>query len=91
VLSFLDEHPDTPSLTLAKIIHKAHPVDFPDVEKARQVIRYYRGSIGAKNGKAVSSGKNPRHIGGGKRPYIPADETVDEVPLVLRPRTTTSA
>jgi predicted phosphodiesterase len=84
VLSYLDKYPDTPSLTLAKIIAREHPVDFPAAESARNVIRYYRGYTGEKNRRRQSKGVTGRHIGGGKRPYIPADESVDYLPLVLR-------
>ena len=85
-ISYMDEHPDTPSMTLAKMLAKDHPLEFPKAEAARTVIRYFRGAFGDRKRSKTLNGNVTRHIGRGKRPYIPADESVDYEPLVLRPK-----
>ena len=48
VTSYLERFPETPSLTLAKLIYKENPEVWSNVESVRNRIRYYRGSNGVK-------------------------------------------
>ena len=57
VKEYLDKFAELPSLTLARTIYKRHPEAFKDVEDARQVIRYYRGSKGSENRKKQEGSK----------------------------------
>jgi predicted phosphodiesterase len=43
VKKYLAKFPNTPSLTLAKLIYKLDPVLYKDVERVRDIVRYYRG------------------------------------------------
>ena len=51
VLKYLQDFPAHPSKTIARILTEREPVLFPDVEKARRIVRYYRGNSGAINRK----------------------------------------
>ena len=51
VESHLMENPDIPSRTLARILHKEHPVTFPSAENARHAVRNVRGAYGEANRK----------------------------------------
>lgn len=42
VKEYLTEYPDMPTLTVAKMIYKNHPLDFKNVEGIRNKVRYYR-------------------------------------------------
>lgn len=49
-----EKFPDTPSRTLARMLHEQRPKLFPSLENARGAIRVVRGNIGSKNRKEVS-------------------------------------
>lgn len=53
-LRWLKENPDTPTLTLAKKMQKAHPKVFKSVERARDCLRHYRGQRGAARRKMLT-------------------------------------
>jgi len=48
VIEYLNNFPDTPSLTMAKMIYAENKSLFTDEEDARGTVRYYRGSYGEK-------------------------------------------
>lgn len=54
VLQLLEKFPETPSRTLARMLHRDWPLLFLDVEQARSVLRYYRGCIGKANRDRLS-------------------------------------
>lgn len=56
----LESMPHAGSRTLARFLHKEHPKLFPTVDKARQVIRYYRGTSGKDNLKGRRGDIVPR-------------------------------
>lgn len=49
VRKYLAQYPDTPSLTLSKLIYKENSLIFKDIENVRYFIRYYRGNSGVRN------------------------------------------
>jgi len=60
----LTRYPDTPTLTLAKKLHKEEPAVFLNIEAARGAIRYRRGTSGKHNRRwathtKAESPKNP--------------------------------
>ena len=68
VKQYLEEFPELPSLTLAKLIYKNNPVLFTDVEFVRNKIRTYRGSRGVHNRNALQDRRYYREI---QAPYNP--------------------
>jgi predicted phosphodiesterase len=54
VKEYLREFPDTPSLTLARMMYRENPAAFKDVDAARTAIRYFRGSQGASHREAIA-------------------------------------
>lgn len=48
-LRYCQQHPTTPSLTLAKLMHRTQPGLFPSVDTARDAVRRYRGQKGVKD------------------------------------------
>ena len=55
VFEALDKFPDTPTLTLAKLIYKDNKEIFTNVDVCRSMIRYYRGQAGNNNLKKLST------------------------------------
>lgn len=53
-LEMLSQHPDMPNRTMARLLRTKHPKIYSSVDRARGVIRYYRGAHGAKQAKTVS-------------------------------------
>lgn len=51
VFQTLEKYPGKPKQTLAKLLAKRFPVEFPTAEKARSSIRYYTGALGLTNRK----------------------------------------
>lgn len=62
VKTLLTNHPDLPSLTLAKILYKKHRLLFSTLDAARSNVRLYRGNLGTR------ARKHATH----KRPNQPA-------------------
>lgn len=60
-IEYLDRFPNTPSLTLARIMFQDHPLEVMSIEHARAVIRYYRQSLGREK-RAKISDKHKRHL-----------------------------
>ena len=54
---YLDEFPDTPNLTLAKIIYNKNKLLFKDIDSVRSMIRVRKGSHGKKLLKQLASDK----------------------------------
>lgn len=48
LIEYLKKYPDTPTLTLAKIIYHDYSHIYKNVESVRYAIRYYRGKTGKK-------------------------------------------
>jgi len=55
VRGYLKLYPDTPSLTLSKLIYKKEPSAFSNIENVRQIIRYLRGQRGSALKKNIAS------------------------------------
>lgn len=51
----LVKFPDTPTMTLAKMIYEKHPKSFTSLDACRSAVRYRRGNIGERNRKKRSS------------------------------------
>ena len=67
------KHPHTPSLQLARMLHRDHPALFPTTECARSAVRYWRGRAGEHNkGKTAKAGR--------RIVYVPIPEA-EEVPF----------
>lgn len=54
VKDYLSRFPNTPSLTLAKLIYQENANIFKTIESVRSTVRYYRGQKGIKDRKCVS-------------------------------------
>ena len=78
------EHPDAGNLTLAKMLHKKHPLQFVTVEKARTLIRHYRGNNGARTRKAAERRGTARaNRKPGEMPKLPESAYKEPVPFEL--------
>lgn len=55
VQEYLENFPNTKSLTLARMIYKDNSMLFKDVEAARNIVRYYRGAKGDIARKTIST------------------------------------
>lgn len=49
VLEYVKKFSEVPAHTLSRKIHDEYPNLFPSPEKARDLVRYYRGKVGVKN------------------------------------------
>lgn len=58
VREYLNKFPDTPSLTLAKLIYKENNKLFKNIESVRTTLRYYRGSSGVISRKRIENRYN---------------------------------
>jgi len=90
VIKAIEKFPDVPSLTLAKMLYKKHPLMFSSVENCRSAVRYRRGNKGKKsmgdlkdksmtrpNGKAGYTAEIPASIARPKKPFkIPDGKTL---------------
>jgi predicted phosphodiesterase len=79
----MDENPDMPSHTLAKLIFAQNSSVFKSVDQIRSSIRLYRGAMGEKLRKEV---KTKSHFGRSFLPDLPTEESEDYKPLVLDPK-----
>jgi predicted phosphodiesterase len=56
VVEYLKKYPTSPSRTIARLLCSEYPKIFTDLERARNTVRYYRGSNGAENrSKAIET------------------------------------
>jgi predicted phosphodiesterase len=55
IIPYLKEYPNTPTLTLARMIYKEHPDDFSSIEHVRDFLRYYRHAVGKRSRKNIGS------------------------------------
>lgn len=60
VLDLLDQFPNTPTLTLARICYRDNKQLYSSVEDARGIIRRYRGASGIKNRQTLKNRKYVR-------------------------------
>lgn len=61
VAGYCEEYPpEFPTLTLARIIYKDNPNAFPNLEAARQAVKYVRGKCGEKNRRKID--KKYKHL-----------------------------
>ena len=67
---WLADFPDTPSLTLAKALHKAFPSVYMSDEDARDRVRYYRGKAGKSD---LSRLTDKTHVKKEDGPFNPFD------------------
>ena len=68
IFDALEKYPDTPTLTLAKLVYKENKSVFPRLEAARSMIRYYRGQKGEYH-RGVLSTKKYVKPQGSKSPF----------------------
>jgi predicted phosphodiesterase len=61
--AMLAKYPDWPSKTLARMLVEEEPVLFANVEKARDVVRMYRGQRGVHHRKHIRSNEHYRPAG----------------------------
>lgn len=57
VRELLEKYPDSPTLTLARMLYRDNPAFFDSVESARNIIRYHRGAKGEKARNRLKSKK----------------------------------
>lgn len=83
VETYLDKYPNLPSLTIAKIIVKENPLDFPTIEHARSLVRNARGAMGS--GSRTKDKKHLREVSNiDFAPFkLPQPESEDQTPYVL--------
>ena len=67
ICGYLDKYPDSPSLTLSKLIYKENKEAFSGVEAVRSQVRYYRGQQGERHLKKLATKKYLKPKG----PYNP--------------------
>lgn len=60
VKTMLEEYPDLPNRTIARMLFAQYPELFPTIERARRVIRYYRGVSGKHNLRCLKDRKYVR-------------------------------
>jgi predicted phosphodiesterase len=68
ITGMLDKFGNAPSRTIALAAYKKYPDLFKSVEHARSVVRYYRGAMGKKAAKRLSSDK---YLRAHEKPYNP--------------------
>lgn len=78
VIEYLEKFTTTPSLTLARMIFRDHPLVFTSIDHARSVIRLYRGQSGTNNLPKIS---DRRFIGTGM--ILPEGEEPEYRPYEL--------
>lgn len=86
VIDYLDKNPDMPSLTLAKLIFKNHPLEFGSTENIRTIIRYYRGRRGDEHRNTTQTRKHFKPLSEGINfaPYKPKEESADQTPYQIK-------
>ena len=57
VCDVLDQYPDLPSRTLARLLHHNYKLMFPSIEDARDAVRYIRGTHGDANRRTLKDRK----------------------------------
>ena len=57
-VELLEKYPDTPTLTLARMMYEENPALFNSLENARSYLRYRRGNNGVSNRKEAKSKKH---------------------------------
>lgn len=60
ITDLLEKFPNTSKLAIARIAYRDNPECFNSVEHARCIVRYYTGSIGLDNRKALKNRKYVR-------------------------------
>ena len=85
VEGYLIKHPQMPSLTMAKIIHRDHPLEFSSIDAIRSIIRTYRGVMGESHRKQnIRGGKFHKENKPNFAPYaMPKPEDQDLQPYTL--------
>lgn len=58
VKSYLNQYPDLPDLTIAKLIYKENKLKFNSIESTRSLVRYERGHSGEKNRRQIIDKSN---------------------------------
>ena len=49
IREILEKFPKASTLSIARMMHESHPLDFPTIENARSMIRFYRGEQKGQN------------------------------------------
>jgi predicted phosphodiesterase len=84
IKEYLDRFPESPTMTLAKLIYKEHPLLFTDLERCRSAIRYQRGNFGADGRKRLSDKAHIRENGAaGWTAQIPASIAKKQEPYII--------
>lgn len=80
IKEYLEQYPEMPSLTMAKMIFKNHESIFSNVEAVRRQIRYFRGAIGdAMRGNL----KDRKYVRQSYLQHLPIEDSEDYKPVVL--------
>jgi len=73
VVEYLNEYPDMPDMTLAKLIYSKNKASFTSLDAVRSVVRYYKGHVGNNNRAKVSTKKHIKPLTYDTNPFkLPA-------------------
>jgi predicted phosphodiesterase len=85
VIQYLEDYPDMPSLTLARMIYFDHPMEFTSVQNARSIIKFHRGKSGDRNRRVLKNKKYVKHERGSYAPYaMPKSEVTERKVIRLK-------
>lgn len=77
VKAALDKDPNLPALTLARRLHTQNPGVWPNVDAARNAIRYYTGTAGVVKRKGATHPREKRNAGEDWRKFLPEPKKLD--------------
>lgn len=73
ILAIIDDHPELPTRTVARMAYDRHPILFPDIESARSAVRLIRGARGSNRPASSSYRPRPKQAAGANHyPPLPA-------------------
>jgi len=82
---YLDRFPDSPTLTIAKIMQKENPEFWGSVENARSALRFYRGNMGKNKKNKPKDKKYLRENGkAGFKYELPASLAIEWLPYDIK-------
>jgi len=84
VLEYLDKFPNTPSLTLAKVIYKENKELYRDVEHVRSIVRHYRGANGHKSRESLLNRKHLKEFGSYNPFELPESDEREFKPFIIQ-------
>jgi predicted phosphodiesterase len=85
VKEYLDQFPDSPSLTLSRLIYEENKECFSSVEAVRSLVRYYRGATGVKDANSLKDRKYIREFSKDLfNPFkLPNSDSTEFEPIIL--------